>query len=612
MAEIRIQVHDELELVHTASSSGLVEFGRQADGEAPPFATYPGPDQVRIVFAPKAEQSVSRHHFTAEPLGDRRVRIRNTGRFPLVLDEDVHVHPGESRELTLPVVVNCGAKTIGIEASVDSAQVLGPHQMQPSAEDDKIPLESLRTATRAPGTIAASGRLGPESLAAYDIRDDTMLRWLQAAMDVLQSAASSSEFFEKAAGALIDLVGLDSGQVLLHKDGNWVQQTRKTSLAMRSMDEKRPSRKVLSSVLSEKRTFWQVVNITDAIDSLAEVTAVVAAPILDGAGAVLGTLYGDRRSGGTRGKPGLRQVDAVLVELLAGGVAAGVLRIEREQRAVIEKEKTLKLEREIEICRDIQRGFLPDSLPSPAKWELVAYFEPARRVGGDFYDCFTLSENQIVLVIADVCDKGVGPALYAALSRSLIRAFCQQTGLGTVLEDRSSETLPAKRRQTALLAVENTHKYLVANHPFRADDAKRGTVVTLFLGVLDTSTGDLSYVNAGHDMPTILGSRGVKARLEKTGWAIGFEPDVVFEIAKTKLEPGDILLMHTDGVTDARSISDQHTSKFQEQRFLSLLQGENASAKALVDRIVGEVRAHIGTAEQYDDITLLAVRRMPE
>src|SRR5262249_29481422 len=123
------------------------------------------------------------------------------------------------------------------------------------------------------------------------------------------------------------------------------------------------------------------------------------------------------------------------------------------------------------------------------------------------------------------------------------------------------------------------------------------------------TTGELTYVNAGHEPPTLLGPTGVKARLEPTGPAVGLLPEGAFDLGKGRLEPGDTLLLHTDGVTDAR---DPAGKSFSTQRFLGLLQDGAPSAAALVERLVSELRSHIGSADQFDDITLLAVRRAAE
>jgi sigma-B regulation protein RsbU (phosphoserine phosphatase) len=370
--------------------------------------------------------------------------------------------------------------------------------------------------------------------------------------------------------------------------------------------------------LAEKRTFWQVPTEAGPGGSLQGINAVVAAPILDKGGGVIGALYGDRPARDPRaGRPPITKQEALLVELLAGGVAAGVARIEQEQAELQRQHKVLLYERELQIGRTIQTGFLPETLPQPAGWEVVAHFQPARDVAGDFYDVFPLSANHLTLVVADVCDKGVGAALFMALFRSLIRAFCLQTALKVLMGVAAEESpypsavavLPRSHRRAglfgnliALLAVELTNRYVTGNH------ASAYMFATVFLGILDTITGELAYVNAGHDPPTVIGPGGVKTRLEPTGPVVGLTPEAVYDLGQTRLERGEILLMHTDGVTDARSPAGK---PFSEKRLLSILEQSTPSAGALIDRLNAELRSHIGGGEQFDDITLLAVRGQP-
>jgi sigma-B regulation protein RsbU (phosphoserine phosphatase) len=376
------------------------------------------------------------------------------------------------------------------------------------------------------------------------------------------------------------------------------------------------SRHVLNRILADKRTVWRVPAQGSPEGSLVGVNAVVAAPILDRSGSVIGALYGDRLGRGLgAGLPPISKLEALLVELLAGGVAAGLARIEQEQAELRRQKKLMLYERELQIGRDIQAGFLPETLPQPAGWEVVGHFQPAREVAGDFFDAFPISTHHIVLVMADVCDKGVGASLFMALTRSLIRAFCGQTQLMVLMDvadqpaadESNPAVLPASRRRArllgdliTLLSVESTNRYVTANH------AKSAMFVTLCLCLLDTTTGELTYVNAGHESPTILHSTGIKSRLEPTGPAVGIMPDAAFDLGKARLKPGDALLMHTDGVTDAR---DGAGKSFSTARFLNILQEGTPSATALVDRLVSALRSHMGGADQFDDITLLAVHR---
>ncbi|HXV96927.1 MAG TPA: PP2C family protein-serine/threonine phosphatase, partial [Anaerolineae bacterium] len=220
-------------------------------------------------------------------------------------------------------------------------------------------------------------------------------------------------------------------------------------------------------------------------------------------------------------------------------------------------------------------------------WEIVARFQPAREVAGDFYDAFTLSDGQIGLVIADVVDKGVGAALFMALFRSLIRFFGE--------EHRAEGA-------SALDGVALTNQYISRNH------SRSNMFATLFFGVLDPASGRLTYINGGHNPPFVLDAAGeIKARLRPTGPAVGMLPDMIFKTEQVMLEAGDLLLTFTDGVLDARNPAGQ---QFSEKNLLPPLLQPIASATALLDQLDTILQAHIANADQFDDITLFAVRRI--
>ncbi len=277
------------------------------------------------------------------------------------------------------------------------------------------------------------------------------------------------------------------------------------------------------------------------------------------------------------------------------------------------EEVLLKLERDIQIGRDIQLSFLPKTLPQVPGWELAAEFEPAREVAGDFYDAFPLNQGRrLGLVIADVCDKGVGAALFMALFRSLIRAFAQQhyslRWMGDEESDFLSSPVADRRRgipSTGTTALKNamtlTNNYIITNH------GDTSMFATMFFGVLDPGSGVLTYINGGHCPPWLFNESGVKQRLTPTGPAVGMVPDVDFAIQQVTFAPGDMLLAFTDGVPEARDVTGAF---FTEARLRSIINSPMpASAKELVSSVHAHLTAHIGTAVQFDDITMLAVRR---
>ena len=285
----------------------------------------------------------------------------------------------------------------------------------------------------------------------------------------------------------------------------------------------------------------------------------------------------------------------LVVESLASQAAVAL----NTQELLRRQEKLLRFEHDLQVGRKIQADFLPQELPQPPGWEIAACFQPAREVAGDFYDAFPLADGRIGLLIADVVDKGVGAALFMALSRSLIRAYSQLDGL---TDDSHSATPSINTR--ALNAVRLTNDYIAENH------GHMSMFVTLFFAVLDLDTGVLNYVNAGHNPPYVVGPTGVvKAELMPTGPAAGLFSNMVFKIKQVTLEPGDLLMTFTDGVTEARDPSGEF---FEEDRLLALLKQPASSASEHLDRIEARLQAHTAGADQFDDITMLAVRRVPE
>lgn len=245
------------------------------------------------------------------------------------------------------------------------------------------------------------------------------------------------------------------------------------------------------------------------------------------------------------------------------------------------------VKQELELGRRIQADFLPAMMPQAPGWTIAAAFHPAREVAGDFYDAFELPGGRLGLLIADVCDKGVGAALYMALVRSLIRAFAEQAPAAT------GETLDVVRL---------TNNYIARHH----HHSQPRMFATLFFGVLDRATGVMTYVNGGHPAPVLLGPAGVRSLLDPTGPALGLVADGVFGLAEAQLAPGETLIAYTDGVTEARAAGGE---LFGEERLLALLHAPAAGPAALMERVRDAVHAYMGHTALADDITMLAVRR---
>jgi len=274
-----------------------------------------------------------------------------------------------------------------------------------------------------------------------------------------------------------------------------------------------------------------------------------------------------------------------------------------------EWERIKVIEFELEKGQQIQREFLPNSIPHLPNWDIATCFYPASKVSGDFYDVFMLPDGCVGLVIADVCDKGVGSALYMALFRSLIRVFAEQaaycSGPEIAAIDQAcggiqSNSGPENEQRMRLRAVPFTNKYIAETH------GQQGMFATLFFGVLDPATGNMCYINGGHEPLYVISSGGIKTNLWPTGPALGLMPDSVFDVQDIHLEPGDVLVGYTDGVTEARSPADE---LFSRNRLLSLFEQPVVTVAELLERVKATLFKFIDVAPRNDDVTMLAIQR---
>jgi len=245
---------------------------------------------------------------------------------------------------------------------------------------------------------------------------------------------------------------------------------------------------------------------------------------------------------------------------------------------------------DLEIGRQIQAGFFPDSIPETPGWEIAAHFEPARQVSGDFYDFYKFeNSNLIALVIADVCDKGVGAALFMVLFRSLLRAFGRM------------DVNPGNAREQLKNIISNTNNYIAAIH------GKSNMFATMFFGILDPDNGSLFYINGGHLPPAIMNKEGrLVHRLPPTGPAVGIFQNVDFKVEKVDLAPGDFLVGFTDGTTDAQNEAGQ---LFTEERLLKYVQTPWTSLFSMMVELKNELHQYKHEQPQFDDITLISIRR---
>jgi adenylate cyclase len=342
MPEILIQVYEKHNFAYCGQFSEPVELGRQtAEEEGPYCECQTDTGRKRLIVARSEEQTISRHHLLVEPLPGGRVRIENIrGKLPVNLRDNSKLLPNDSFETNLPYTLPLGKRSISLHA--------------PDAESSSF--HTFAHAAAPPGRVASAPPLLSKLEPGHDL--ESLFPWLHAAVEVLHSAAGASDFFQKASRAVVDLAGLDSCGVVLFKNGQWHAEPPETARTSRSRNWQ-PSRLVLNQVCRDKKTVWQVPD-TPPGQSLVDVKAVVAAPILDGQGEVLGVLYGDRRITG-RGSREISEVEALLVELLACSVAAGLARAEQEKAALtarvqFEQFFTPELSHQLASNPDLLRG----------------------------------------------------------------------------------------------------------------------------------------------------------------------------------------------------------------------------------------------------------------
>ncbi len=243
-----------------------------------------------------------------------------------------------------------------------------------------------------------------------------------------------------------------------------------------------------------------------------------------------------------------------------------------------------RLEQEVKLAREIQKSFLPKCCPEVPGWEIDSFWQAARQVGGDFYDFIPLLRDHHALVIADVADKGVGAALFMALCRTLVR----------------STTIGGHR--TPAEALMRTNEFILS-------DAPSDLFVTIFMADL-SPVGKVTYANAGHNPPMIVrnGKSGAVEYLTAHGMALGLLDHVQLDNHATRLETGDVLVLYTDGVTDALNA---HGDEFGLERLETCVKRHiESSVHDIVGAIQDDIRNFVGDEPPFDDLTLVVAKRV--
>jgi phosphoserine phosphatase RsbU/P len=252
------------------------------------------------------------------------------------------------------------------------------------------------------------------------------------------------------------------------------------------------------------------------------------------------------------------------------------------RRSIAEHDQLVSIQHDLNVAREIQQAILPKifpPFPSQQNFDIYASMLAAKEVGGDFYDFFMIDPTQVGFVIGDVSGKGVPAAIFMAVSRTLIRA----TGIKGV---SAGECLCYVNN---LLCTESVSSMFV----------------TVFYGILDVTTGNVEYVNAGHNPPYLLSSEGIK-KIEITGdTVLGAFEDITFRPGKMQMKPGEKLFLYTDGVTEAFNSKEE---SYGEQRLENFLQERiDLPIETIIKDSQKDVKSFVKGAPQSDDITLLSV-----
>jgi serine phosphatase RsbU (regulator of sigma subunit) len=241
----------------------------------------------------------------------------------------------------------------------------------------------------------------------------------------------------------------------------------------------------------------------------------------------------------------------------------------------------LDLKGDLEIAREIQSGLVPAGIFRQNGISIHSFMRPANTVGGDYYDIIDLAEGRVGIVVGDVSGKGMPAALLMALMQGSLRTL-----------------ITAGLRGSELIAKLNI--YLCANTPL-------DRLITLFYGELDTSTGDLCYINAGHNAPILMRADRLFDRLEATALVLGVDKNAPFEAKTIGVNQGERLLLYTDGVSEAFNAKDE---EYGEERLTAFLREQtNLSSEDLIHKLVNDVLSFCDPAKPHDDMTLMAVAR---
>jgi serine phosphatase RsbU (regulator of sigma subunit) len=414
-----------------------------------------------------------------------------------------------------------------------------------------------------------------------DIKEEN--RILQVMIQVSEALGAHKplqELLEDILGLVADILPMDQCVIMLRGDGDAALETRAARIQgqWRGGREIQVSRTIvsmaydqhLSVLFSDSAPNPGFANNQSIIDK--GIRSALCVPIGDDE-EVIGVLYADRHA---RSEP-FKDADLRLLTLLASTAAVKIQQA-RQVAALIAAQIA---QQQLKIAAGIQRDFLPQALPSCEGYGMAGRAVPCLEVGGDYYDAICFEAQRLGLAVADVSGKGVGAALLMASLRAWLRA---ELAHGTDL--------------AALAAKLNDFTHQSSDiHSF----------ITFFYAELDRKTGELRFVNAGHNPALIFARDGLVRELQSTGLCLGMIAGLPYEVGTAALAPGEVLVIYTDGITESRNAGNE---EFGVEGLTRAVRGElGMDAPAILEAVFRGLAEFTACAEPFDDRTIVVVKR---
>ncbi|MBE8162428.1 MAG: SpoIIE family protein phosphatase [Bdellovibrionaceae bacterium] len=268
-------------------------------------------------------------------------------------------------------------------------------------------------------------------------------------------------------------------------------------------------------------------------------------------------------------------------------ITRGFDNLSKMKEALQSKETLFHLKKELSVAHDIQQSILPKDFNLDKNCQLHGVMTPAKEIGGDFYDCFKIDDDHVAVIVADVSGKGVAAALFALITQTVLKGISASKGAlkaSAVIEELNKQS------------CKNNDSFMF---------------VTLFYGVLNTKTGKFTYVNAGHNPPFLVHTNAQVEELPLTGGIpLGLFADRNFLEKTIEIKPNETVFIYTDGVTESMN---SHNEEFTEERLEKILSAQcGEDIKTMSAKVHQGVKDFAGSAPQFDDLTYLALRYLPQ